>query len=374
MIKKLLILLSVFILCSCSNAYKELGYSRDTSKKIRTLNASSQAFFGEYSQYLEQLVINNYFVEENLETYLLFKDYLSPELNIELVNDGIINSNNLERVIVLASDDNFEEENLKDYLKYYLRTDESILIFLVNNNRMNDYSKVAKLAKDEFFKIDNLDLYLEYYENNDNIRDYIEYINTKRYLEAYKNDIKADVDKYGYQVLVNKYYVLDKDYEPDDLVDVESKYGVGVWREEAYKAYKKMQDDAEELGLSIYITSPYRSYNTQYNLYSYYLNIDTVENVDTYSARPGYSEHQLGLAVDILKPGYDFGDFYTTPEANWLEENAYKYGFIFRYPEDKIDITGYKYEPWHYRYVGDIAQDVYEKGITYDEYFELYVK
>ena len=127
-------------------------------------------------------------------------------------------------------------------------------------------------------------------------------------------------------------------------------------------------------GIYFYIISPYRSYDHQYSLYHRYLANDTQANVDTYSARPGNSEHQLGLAADIMSSGYDFGTFYMAPAAKWLQDNAYKYGFIFRYPESKIDIKGYKYEPWHYRYVGDIAEDVYKSGVTYDEYFEKYIK
>lgn len=374
MIKKLLlIIISTLLLCGC-NAYQKLGYNSDTAKLISNLKEENQAFFSEYDPFLEKLINIEDFNEDNIEEYKVFEGIIEEEDIVKYVNEGIIKENNKERLIKLLEVEDFNEDNLKEYLKYYPRVSEELLVKLVNDKRMNDYSKIALLAKDSFFIYDNLDSYLEHYDEKEDIRLLIEYINSKAYLPPYTDEEKADVDKYGYQVLVNKYYKLAEDYEPEDLVQVEAHYGVGKLRQEAYEAYKKMQDAAQEEGISMYITSPYRSYNTQYVLYNRYLGQDPVEVVDTYSARPGNSEHQLGLAVDILTQGYDFGTFYSAPAAKWLEENAHKYGFIFRYPNDKIDITGYKYEPWHYRYVGDIATDVYESGVTYDEYFEMYIK
>ena len=105
--------------------------------------------------------------------------------------------------------------------------------------------------------------------------------------------------------------------------------------------------------------------------YESYLKIDSKKSVDTYSAKPGHSEHQSGLAIDINITNDSFID---TKEAKWLNDNAYKYGFILRYPRNKSDITGYKYEPWHYRYVGcDLAKKLYNNGDweTIEEYFEI---
>lgn len=374
MIKKLLlIILSIFLLCGC-NTYTKLGYNSDTAKLISNLKEENQAFFSEYDPFLENLISAENFNEDNLEKYLIFEGIIKEKDIVKLVNEGIINENNKDRLAKLVELEDFSDENIKEYLKYYPRVDEEVLVKLINDKRMDIYSKVVILAKDPCFIYDNLDAYLEYEEEKEDVRSLIEYINSKAYLPPYENEEVADVKEYGYQVLVNKYYKLPEDYEPEDLVDVESNYGVGKLRKEAYEAYKKMQDDAAKQGINMYITSPYRSYKTQDALYNRYLSSDTQTNVDTYSARPGNSEHQLGLAIDILTPGYNFGTFYSAPAAAWLEENAHKYGFIFRYPNDKIDITGYKYEPWHYRYVGDIATDVYESGVTYDEYFEKYIK
>lgn len=373
--KKVVVLLLCFILLGCTkNYYKELGYDSKTVKKIESLKDNNQVFFSEYNENLTNIINNEDFIEDNLKTYVLFVDLLDSDTVIRLVNNKKLGEFNLNRINEIINDQNYDENHLEEYLKYYPRTSESLLIKLINNNRMDEYPLIAKLASDKGFVEDNVDIYLKHIEEKETIRELIEYINSKAYLPPYENEEKADTDKYGYLVLVNKYYKLAEDYKPDDLVEVESNYGRGFLRKEAYEAYKKMQDDAEKEGLSMYITSPYRSYDTQYKLYNYYLSIDPQEVVDTYSARPGNSEHQLGLAVDILSPGYDFGNFYQTKEAEWLKENAYKYGFIFRYPEDKVDITGYKFEPWHYRYVGEIAKDIFDSGLTYDEYFEKYIK
>ena len=113
----------------------------------------------------------------------------------------------------------------------------------------------------------------------------------------------------------------------------------------------------------------------QDDLYNGYLKKDPQEVVDTYSARPGHSEHQSGLCMDVSEPGYSLDNFYQTKASKWLAENCHKYGFIIRYPEDKTDITGYQGEPWQLRYVGkETAEDVYRRAITYDEYYACFVE
>ncbi len=130
-----------------------------------------------------------------------------------------------------------------------------------------------------------------------------------------------------------------------------------------------MQADAADLGLTIYISSGFRSYDYQAGLYQRYVERDGKEAADRYSARPGYSEHQSGLAFDLNTITDDFKD---TDEGRWVAENCYKYGFIIRYPADKEDVTGYMYEPWHIRYLGtEIAEDVYSSGLCLEEYLGI---
>lgn len=138
----------------------------------------------------------------------------------------------------------------------------------------------------------------------------------------------------------------------------------------AYNALMDLQVGAGLAGYSIQMLSGYRSYDYQAQLYQSYVNRDGQAKADTYSARPGYSEHQTGLAFDVGQLDYGYGD---TPEGKWLYEHAHEYGFIIRYQKGKEQITGYTYEPWHIRYVGvKAASEIYQKGITLEEYLNVY--
>ena len=170
--------------------------------------------------------------------------------------------------------------------------------------------------------------------------------------------------------IVNKYHYLSSSYVPDDLVTISSKYSTRTnkLRSVAAKAFENMAEDALKNNIKIYAASSYRSYSDQKYIYNNYVKEDGVQIADTYSARAGHSEHQTGLATDIADTSYSFIKD-NTKESNWLKENAHKYGFILRYESTTEKITGYMYEPWHYRYVGvDIATFIHENKITYDEY------
>lgn len=157
-------------------------------------------------------------------------------------------------------------------------------------------------------------------------------------------------------LIVNKSYSLPNDFNP----------GINA---EAKAALDKMFIAAQAEGCSMHVASGFRSYNTQKKLYENYVKRDGVKGADRYSARPGHSEHQTGLAFDINSANMGFAD---TNEAKWLAANSYKYGFILRYPEGKENVTGYKFEPWHYRYIGiDNAQKLFKSGLTIEEYFGL---
>lgn len=155
----------------------------------------------------------------------------------------------------------------------------------------------------------------------------------------------------GGVIIVNREYGLPEDY------------GSGLNRA-AYSAYLKMK---EASGYDMEILSGYRSYAKQEQVYKYWCDIDGVEAASRYSAEPGHSEHQTGLAIDITSLKTSYGD---TPEGKWLAENCWKYGFIIRYPKDGEPITGYIYEPWHVRYLGtSLAKMVYDSGLTLEEFF-----
>ena len=137
----------------------------------------------------------------------------------------------------------------------------------------------------------------------------------------------------------------------------------------AKEAFEKLCLDAKELGYKIVGVSGYRSYNTQKIIYNNYLKSDSIKNVDTYSARAGHSEHQTGYAIDVSNNNLPYNKFGSTTEYQWAKDNIHKYGFIIRYTTDNQYITGYKNEPWHFRYVGiEAATYIYNNSITLEEY------
>lgn len=197
--------------------------------------------------------------------------------------------------------------------------------------------------------------------------------------EIYKINGITYIDGY---LIANKSYFLPEDYVPSDTY----KSAVGATNtcnscinNTVYKAWQKMQKAAANDGISIYIGSGYRPYKTQKNIYNNYVARDGQEKADTYSARAGSSEHQTALCFDICGtnlPGSKCisSAFNDTAEAKWIDKNAAKYGFIIRYPKNKMDETGYKYESWHVRYVGtELANKLYNNGdwITMENYFGI---
>ena len=157
-------------------------------------------------------------------------------------------------------------------------------------------------------------------------------------------------------LIANKSYPLPADYNP----------GVSS---EAESAFEEMQSAAADEGLNIYISSGFRSYDYQAGLYQRYVERSGKAEADRYSARPGHSEHQTGLAFDLNTIDSSFAD---TDEYEWMKKNCADYGFIIRYPENGESITGYMYEPWHIRYLGvDTAKKVYESGLTLEEYLGI---
>ena len=154
-------------------------------------------------------------------------------------------------------------------------------------------------------------------------------------------------------LIVNKSYVLPESYDPG--LDSTTK-----------AAFEQMKADAAKEDLNLYIGSDFRDYAYQVKIYNNYNDLYGWEMADTFSARPGYSEHQTGLTIDCNTIDDAFGD---TPEAAWLAQHCADYGFIIRFPQGKEDVTGYQYEPWHIRYVGvDIAKEIQKYDLTLEEY------
>ncbi len=193
--------------------------------------------------------------------------------------------------------------------------------------------------------------------------------------------IAVNTDSSTVTYLVNREYPLSENFVPEGLTtpDVlfpfsDTTIDKAKMTPEAGEALTRLFDAAyNEAGLTLYGVSAYRSYARQYTIYATNLATRGVSHTNRYSAAPGRSEHQTGLAIDISCASEGFGletTFADTPEGIWVAENAHRFGFILRYPKDKEHITGYNYEPWHIRYVGcDLAGYLYETGLTLDEYY-----
>jgi len=240
-------------------------------------------------------------------------------------------------------------------------------------DKLNNINKTI-----DYFNMNYLDRYITYKENNNNLdnQQIIKNVNMnldKKYYE------ETEPAKYlnTPQILVNKHYYLENNYEPENLETISTKYALSGMRlvKEAKEAFEKMSADAKKENMNIIAMSTYRSYDYQVDLYNRYVKQDGKEAADKYSGRPGHSEHQTGLAVDVFDNEIDYTKFEKTNEFKWMDKHAHEYGFILRFPKDKENETGYIYESWHYRYVGiDAAKYIKENNISFEEYYATKIK
>ena len=203
-----------------------------------------------------------------------------------------------------------------------------------------------------------------------------------------RKDPKITVDSRGFlrepaalDSLVNKVRALPAGYIPKDLLRITVPTvlrfdEVNHLRRPAATALARMFKAAlDEEGFRLYARSGYRSYKTQESLYTAAVKRDGRAQADKYSAMPGHSEHQTGLAVDITSEEMNYRldeGFGATPKGIWAARNAHRFGFILRYPRGKEDITGYGYEPWHFRYLGVVlAELIFHRGLTLEEFYTL---
>lgn len=255
--------------------------------------------------------------------------------------------------------------------------DKQHLNNIIENRELNE--DIIKFYKQEYFLEKNLDEYLNYVKENPgtSYTDVVAIINVGANKDWYDGSKSTDITK-GSALLVNKFHSLDSDYQPN-LVPIKNTYAYANAKEmdeDAYYAFISMFNAAQEDGFKLVMNYSYRNYQEQEETYNNFKSQYGTEYADGYAARPGHSEHQTGLAFDlIIDSDYDKTNFDTSPKFAWLQENAYKYGYILRYPKDKEHLTGYSYEPWHYRYVGvEIATYIHQHNITYDEYYAYFLE
>ena len=257
-----------------------------------------------------------------------------------------------------------------------------IIIFLPKNNNKSknnnhvlttEEKNIQKLKKIPYYKEELKERYQAYQKEHKELstEDIITQVNIG-IDQPYYTNTKPSENLNTNLILVNKYNYLTEDYIPNNLEAIDASYARSGMQlvSEAKDAFETLSKAAKEDGMNIIAMSSYRSYDYQVTLYNNYVETDGKEAADTYSARAGYSEHQTGLAVDVYNLDLPYTSFKETEEFNWMQENAYKYGFILRFPEDKVNITGYQYESWHYRYVGtEAAKYIKENNLTLEEYY-----
>lgn len=305
--------------------------------------------------------------------FIVFKNYNS------LKDKDILKNNN----ILDNKDNNKEEDNSIDDNSSIDNNDSKDNNSSIDNNSSKDNSGSKDNNKSNTNSKDNATT-----SGNISTKEEVEKTLSKTYPKLKVIDgqrVRMGTTKKGFSIytvndvyyiddimMVNKTYGLPESYIPVDTK--ESCIGKTSTcnkciNKTAYAAFNKMRADASSIGLNIYIASGYRPYVGQESIYNRYIKRDGKEAADTYSARPGYSEHQTSYSFDLNSIT---DSFIKTKEGLWVNDNAYLYGFIIRFPKGKDSITGYKYEPWHLRYVGyDLAKKLYNNGdwISLEEYF-----
>ena len=365
--KRILVLILTLIIIISTSIYflipKRYGYQKEVIEVFKKDNVYEKIKeTKKYSKTLEVAIIENNYN----------KDYFDEYLNINYVEkeDFINNINNLLNIGYKSNEINTFYEKIPNSIEVITSNeyDQNIINYLTLN----------------YFKEENLDRYIKYnfidtnsvYDTNIlkekyNYEDTVTYVNAYLDKDYYSNDINLTTEEANkLDVIVNKYYKLASDYEQDDLTIINSKYASGTQklRKEAADKFEEMASDMLKENLKIHAGSTYRSHSYQSGLYNRYVAKDGFKEAETYSARAGYSEHQLGLAVDIVNGKWEYLSE-KDKEYTWLINNSYKYGFILRYPHGSEYITGYVFEDWHFRYLGtDLATKVYNSNLTYDEY------
>lgn len=321
--------------------YKSLSYSNNSISLFNDKNIK----IDKYSKTLDEIINTDFFIEENVDNYLDIV-YLDRNDFYE----------NINKLISLGYDSN-------EINKIYDKVGD---IDIVLNNDYNE--NMLTILESEYYKEENLARYLSYDDSSNSI---VLNVNMNLDYEFYTYDI--EVENVDNEVIINKYYKLDKGYVPE-LVKLDRKFAINDNQQvtnDTKIAFEKMCTDALNDNIYIYSASAYRSYSYQNTLYNNRVKNEGLEYANKTAAKAGYSEHQTGLAMDLMGKDKTYLSS-DDKEYKWLVDNSYKYGFILRYPEGKESITGYGYEPWHFRYISvEIATYLKEKNLTYDEYIGM---
>lgn len=350
----LCLLLGVFLFyLKQINDLTKLGYSRDASNKILFSYKKDYVMSIGKNKTLNEAFESKDYKEENLDVYRRIK-YVKHKDLIKNINKAIKVGYKYNDINIIFS--HGDNESVKRFLK------------------REKVKYLEEFFSIDFAKLDNYDRYLKYEEETGEDEDYaVLYVNLDLDKPDYEEAIK--VDKFSIDMLVNKHRYLEENFEPNDLMEIPVEYASEAGMKSsriAFNAYKQMSDAASKEGYGIVINSAYRSYQDQIDLSNYYLKWYGQNYVDKYVAKPGFSEHQTGLAFDIGSRSVNV--FANSREYQWMKDNAYKYGFIERFTVKWEKITGFRKETWHYRYVGkDIAKFIHDNDISLEEYYAVYL-
>lgn len=348
-----IILAFVFIYFYNVHQLESLGYSRKASNNILLKFKKSYVMDVGENKTLNAAFESSDYVEDNLDSYSKIK-YQNHENLIKNINRLIkkkYSNSNISMILAHGSDSDVYEFSKRSKIRY-----------------LEEFYSIS------YAKLKNYDRYVAY---SDETGEDEETVVLSVNLDMDKDDYSDPVviKKYSDEVLVNKHRQLSKDYEPSDLVKIDAKYAALKNQKAsriAVNAFISMYKAAEKEGYGLVINSSYRSYDDQEEICNQYKELYGDSYVQKYVALPGFSEHQTGLAFDIGSTKSNV--FANSKEYEWVQDNAYKYGFIQRFPKGYEDITGFRAEPWHYRYVGKkIAKYIYENKITYEEYYAMFL-
>lgn len=327
----------------------KMGYSKEAAKNILLLGKKDYVKNIEANETLNKAFASKYFIEDNLDSYskIKYQDQENIIKNINtLIERGYSNSN-ISLILAHGNDSDVTEFAKREKIKYLEE------FYSISYAKLKYYDRYVKYSR----------------ETGEDERTTVVFVNLGMDNDNYTD--ATPVTKFSKDMLVNKHYVLSEDFVPDDLVEFDEKYRndyVQSGNREAVVAFGQMYEAAEKEGLGLVINSSYRSYQDQKELCDYYRQIYGDNYVNQYVAFPGYSEHQTGLSFDIGSKTSNV--FKKSKEYQWMLENAYKYGFILRFTTKNSSYTGFRSEPWHYRYVGkEIAQYIYDNDISYEEYY-----
>lgn len=288
----------------------------------------------------------------------------------------------------------YEEFKYKETYEYkiqqkgYSKKEAQKLIEILPNNKLNfilknEYNEIYyNIVKEKYFIQKNFEKYVEYktYHEKTSYQDVISIVNVNANVGWYNETFNSNLND-GYLVLVNKFYHLPENYERTDIQSISLQYAYHNNKAASIviENFEKMREDImNELNVHLMVNSSFRSYKDQEEIYNEFKK-KSLKYADSYAARPGHSEHQTGLSIDLTSLEHPYinnkeDSFDKSEEYEWLKNNCHKYGFILRYPEGKEHITGYSNESWHFRYVGTkAATQIYNENITFDEYYAYYI-